>query len=380
MANNQGSTTLRNIPDVALTADNLYVIFENGQNEFVGGTSAAAPLWAAFTSLANQQAVASGKPTVGFLNPAVYAIGKSAIYTNWFHDISTGNNTNFSVAKAYFAAAGYDLCTGWGTPIGSNLINALITVPTTSVFTHLSAPLPPYGSTLNALNGGNPNGNWYLFVQDDQTFNAGAISNGWAIAVTTANPIGFVADNFLTMNATLTNLFTGNNTTISIGVTNFGPNVSSNVIVFDTLPFGFNLISSNATTGSLLINGQNITWNIGNLAVTAGGQANLTVQAALQGFAIDSASVTAVTPDQNPDDGSGSLTFNVTVLTAPTVGSASLSGGKFNFTVSSVGPPTVIQASTNLVNWVNIYTNTPPFTFTDTVTSLPYRFYRAEVP
>lgn len=380
MTVNQGSSTLRNVPDVAMTADNIYIIFENGQNEFVGGTSAAAPLWAAFTSLVNQQALASGKPTVGFLNPALYTIGKSAIYTNCFHDIATGNNTNFSVAKAYFAAPGYDLCTGWGTPIGSNLIGALITVPTTSVFTHLSAPLPPYGSSLSALNGGNPNGNWYLFVQDDQTFNAGAISNGWAIAVTTANPIGFVADDFLTMNATLTNLFTGNNTTISIGVTNFGPNVSSNVIVFDTLPLGFNLISSNATTGSLLINGQNVTWNIGNLAVTAGGQANLTVQAGLQGFAIDSASVTAVTPDQNPDDGSASLTFNVTVLTAPTVGSASFSGGKFNFTVSSAGPPTVIQASTNLINWVNVYTNTPPFTFTDTVSSLPYRFYRAEVP
>ena len=116
------------------------------------------------------------------------------------------------------------------------------------------------------------------------------------------------------------------------------------------------------------------------MAVTAGAQANLTVQANNQGFAIDSAGVTAVTPDQNPNDGSASITFNVTVLTAPIVGSASLNGGKFNLTVSSAGPQTIIQASTNLVNWVNIYTNTPPFTFTDTVTSLPYRFYRAEVP
>jgi uncharacterized repeat protein (TIGR01451 family) len=380
MANNQGSTTLRNIPDVALTADNLYVIFENGQNGEFGGTSAAAPLWAAYTALVNQQALASGKPTVGFLNPALYAIGKSAIYTNCFHDVITGNNTNFSLGNAYFAAPGYDLCTGLGSPNGSNLINALITIPTTNVFTHLSAPLPPYGSTLSALNGGNPNGNWYLFVQDDQTFNFGAISNGWAIAVTTANPIGFVADDFLTMKATATNLFIGNNSTISIGITNFGPNVSSNVVVFDTLPLGFTLVSSNATTGSIVPSGQTITWNLGNLAVTAGAQANLTVQAANQGLAIDSADVTAATPDQNPNDGSASITFNVTVLTAPAMSGASISGGKFNLTVSSAGPQTIIQASTNLINWVNIYTNTPPFTFTDTVTSLPDRFYRAVVP
>ncbi|HTR41792.1 MAG TPA: protease pro-enzyme activation domain-containing protein [Pseudomonadales bacterium] len=379
MANNQGSTTLRNIPDVALTADNLYVIFENGQTGFFGGTSAAAPLWAAFTALVNQQALASSKSTVGFLNPALYAIGKSAIYTNCFHDVTTGNNTNFILGNEYFAAPGYDLCTGLGSPNGSNLISALITIPSTNVFTHLSAPLPPYGSTMAALNGGNPNGNWYLFVQDDQTFNSGIISNGWAIAVTTANPIGYVADDFLTINATATNLFTGNNSTISIGVTNYGPNVSSNVVVYDTLPLGFTLVSSNATTGSIVPSGQTITWNVGNLPVTAGAQENLTVLAGSQGMAIDSASVTALTPDQNPDDGSASLTFNVTVLTAPIMSGASVNGGKFNLTVSA-GPATVIQASTNLINWVNIYTNTPPFTFTDTVTSLPYRFYRAQVP
>jgi uncharacterized repeat protein (TIGR01451 family) len=382
MTANQGSTTLRNIPDVALTADFLYVLFDNGQgtNEFFGGTSAAAPLWAAYTALVNQQALASGKPPVGFLNPALYAIGKSAIYTNCFHDITTGNDTNFVQGGAYFGVPGYDLCTGWGSPNGSNLINALITVPTTNVITHLSAPLPPYGSTLSALNGGNPNGNWYLFVQDDQTFNSGFISNGWAVAVTTANPIGFVADDYLTMSASPTNLFTGNNTAISIGVTNFGPNVSSNVVVFDTLPSGFTLLSSNVTVGSLSLNGQGITWNIGTLAVTAGGQANFTLEAGSQGTAINSAGVTALTPDQNPDDGSASVTLNVTVLTQPVVSGASSSGGKFSLTVGGSGPPTVIQASTNLVNWVNIYTNTPPFTFTDAVTSLPYRFYRAEVP
>ena len=125
MANNQGSTTLRNVPDVALTGDNIYVQATN-QGFYIGGTSCAAPLWAGFTALINQQAAAAGQPYVGFLNPAIYAIGQSANYTNDFHDITTGNNTNSTVSNKYFAAPGYDLCTGWGTPNGQNLINALV--------------------------------------------------------------------------------------------------------------------------------------------------------------------------------------------------------------------------------------------------------------
>jgi len=125
MTANQGSTTLRNVPDVALTADNIQVVACNGVNYSVGGTSAAAPLWAGFNALINQQAALAAKPPVGFLNPALYAIGKGMNYTACFHDITTGNNTNATVGNKYYAVTGYDLCTGWGTPNGTNLINAL---------------------------------------------------------------------------------------------------------------------------------------------------------------------------------------------------------------------------------------------------------------
>jgi hypothetical protein len=91
----------------------------------VGGTSCAAPLWAAFTALVNQQAVANGKSTVGFINPAVYAIGLSSELYADFHDITTGNNFSSSSPTQIPAVTGYDLCTGWGTPAGAALINAL---------------------------------------------------------------------------------------------------------------------------------------------------------------------------------------------------------------------------------------------------------------
>jgi uncharacterized repeat protein (TIGR01451 family) len=379
MTNNQGSTTLRDVPDVALTADNVYVIFDQGQAGAFGGTSCAAPLWAGFTALVNQQAVANNQRTVGFLNPAIYTIGKSANYTNCFHDITTGNNTNTVVSNQYFAAPGYDLCTGWGTPTGSNLITALLSVPTTNNngFTHLSAPLPPYGTTMSALSGNNPNGNWYLFVQDDQTFNSGLVSNGWVLAVTTANPIGAVADDYLTMSASPTNLLVDGDTIITINLTNVGPSIATNVQVFDSLPLGFTYVSSTATMGSVIPAGQDVTWNVGTLGVSASAQASLTIEAGSQGTAINAANVSSITPDQNPSDGFASVTLNVTTVTSPVVSGAVATGGKFYLTVSGTGS-VVIQASTNLVSWVNIYTNTPPFTFTDTISSpFSYRFYRA---
>ena len=125
MATNQGSTTKRNVPDVALTADNVYVVYKNGRSGSFGGTSCAAPLWAAYTALVNQKAVSLAQNPVGFINPAIYAIAQSGTYAANFHDVTTGNNiTNQSNGK-WSAVAGYDLCTGLGTPNGGTLINSL---------------------------------------------------------------------------------------------------------------------------------------------------------------------------------------------------------------------------------------------------------------
>ncbi len=120
-----GSSVYRNIPDVALTADNVNVIYSNGVSGVVGGTSCAAPLWAGFTALINQQAALASRPSVGFLNPAIYNMAGGSAYATNFHDITTGNNTSIASPSKYYAVAGYDLCTGLGTPNGTNFINAL---------------------------------------------------------------------------------------------------------------------------------------------------------------------------------------------------------------------------------------------------------------
>jgi hypothetical protein len=85
----------------------------------VGGTSAVSPLWAALIARINQQL---GKP-VGFLNPILYSqIGPAGV----LRDITTGNNdpTNGQLG-GYSAKAGWDACTGWGSPDGTKLFNAL---------------------------------------------------------------------------------------------------------------------------------------------------------------------------------------------------------------------------------------------------------------
>ena len=117
---NQGSTTLRNGPDVAAESNfDFYVCADQrGCGSGWGGTSFAAPMWAGFMALVNQQAVTNGNPTLGFINPIIYPIGVGSGYGNAFHDITSGNN-------GYPAVAGYDLVTGWGSPNGSGLINAL---------------------------------------------------------------------------------------------------------------------------------------------------------------------------------------------------------------------------------------------------------------
>jgi hypothetical protein len=107
-----------------MVADNVFIVADNGQQETTGGTSVGAPLWAGFTALANQRAVAAGLPTIGFVNPALYHIGTNSGYTACFDDITVGNNTNNNVTH-YLAVPGYDLCTGWGSPSGGSLIIAL---------------------------------------------------------------------------------------------------------------------------------------------------------------------------------------------------------------------------------------------------------------
>jgi kumamolisin len=67
-------------------------------------------MWAGFIALVNQQLAELGKPTIGFLNPTIYAENVTSTYATDFHDITSGTSGSYS------AVTGYDLVTGWGSP------------------------------------------------------------------------------------------------------------------------------------------------------------------------------------------------------------------------------------------------------------------------
>jgi subtilase family serine protease len=118
---NKGSTTLRNGPDVSGNANFTYYVCADQTtctaNEF-GGTSFAAPMWAGYLALANQQAAANGD-TIGFIDPIIYPAALTSSYGTYFHDITSGSCGTFS------GLTGFDLCTGWGSPNTTGIINLL---------------------------------------------------------------------------------------------------------------------------------------------------------------------------------------------------------------------------------------------------------------
>jgi kumamolisin len=114
----------RQVPDVAANADpttGFHIIF-NGQEGEAGGTSAAAPLWAATVALIDQDLKRKSLRETGFANPAIYWMGENqAKFTaSPFHDVKFGNNLAFD------ATPGWDFATGWGSMDGAALDAAWI--------------------------------------------------------------------------------------------------------------------------------------------------------------------------------------------------------------------------------------------------------------
>jgi len=126
---NGGSTALRNVPDVDMEADLDNFSCDMGTCAGgIGGTSFAAPRWAGFMALINQQATEAGTAPsggLGFINPSIYAIGEGSNYGTDLHDITSGNNDTANQLVWYSAVTGYDLVTGWGSPNGQNFIDAV---------------------------------------------------------------------------------------------------------------------------------------------------------------------------------------------------------------------------------------------------------------
>lgn len=164
---NGGDPSYRNIPDVAAEANTDNYFCANGSCQGgIGGTSLAAPRWAAFVALINQQATANAtsagtNSTIGFLNATVYNVGQGSSYSSALHDITSGNNDNGTACtpgtlgclsnghQGFDAVTGFDIVTGWGSPNGPTAFDTLAPLSTNANFSMAAAP-----ATLSLTPGG----------------------------------------------------------------------------------------------------------------------------------------------------------------------------------------------------------------------------------
>lgn len=116
--------TGRGVPDVSSLADpeTPLIVAQPGGPSGVGGTSAAAPLWASLLTLCN----AALTTKVGYINPVLYTLPAGTL-----RDIVSGNNAAPG-GQGYDAGVGWDACTGWGSPGGSGLLDALQNPPSST--------------------------------------------------------------------------------------------------------------------------------------------------------------------------------------------------------------------------------------------------------
>jgi hypothetical protein len=323
---NGGSATLRNEPDVAMEGDfdNYYCGYGNCSGGGAG-TSFAAPRWAGFMALVNQQAMEAGNASsggVGFINPTIYSIGAGSDYNSDFHDITSGNNQTGNQPVWFSATPGYDLTTGWGSANGQSLIDALAGPQVKGFW------LAPSVSTLNIVKGGS--GTSTITVTD-----AGGFTGEVTLAVTSTLPTGVTAS-WGTDPTTSTSVLTLNST--------------SSAALLSTL------VSITGTSGSLTettsftlsVHGPNFSLSPSpaglSIAPGATGTSMITVND-LYGFtgsvklAVTSGLPSGVTASwgTNPTSGSSVLT-----LTA----SSSAAGGSANITVT--GSSGSLTATSNL--------------------------------
>jgi subtilase family serine protease len=289
------SKSYRNGPDVSANANfTFYVCADQTTctaNEY-GGTSFATPMWAGYLALINQQSVANGNKTLGFINPSLYSIGAGSTYTSDFHDITSGSN-------GYSATTGYDLATGWGSPNGSDLINALAGSSTTSGFTLSASPASlsvlqgnggtstitstvsgGFDSAVTLSASGQPSGVTVAFSPSSITgtgtstanFTVAASATPGTYAVTITGTSGSATET-TTVSLTVTSSSAGFAISASPTSVSLNRNTSANVAITTTVTGGFDSAISLSASGQ----GSGVTITFSPGSITGAGTATMKI-------------------------------------------------------------------------------------------------------
>ncbi|KAJ0426609.1 subtilisin-like protein [Aspergillus carlsbadensis] len=112
----------RAYPDVSAVGENI-LVFYRGTSDLAGGTSASTPIFGAMLTRVNEERLAAGMPTIGFVNPVLYA------HPEVFRDVSEGNNAGCGT-DGFSAIKGWDPVTGLGTPVYPKLLDVFMSLET----------------------------------------------------------------------------------------------------------------------------------------------------------------------------------------------------------------------------------------------------------
>ena len=323
-SSNKGSTTLRNGPDVSANANfTFYVCADQTTctaNDY-GGTSFATPMWAGYIALVNQQLAANGDPTIGFINPTIYAQNVTSSYGTDFHDITSGTSGSYS------AVTGYDLVTGWGSPNGVGLINAL---------TGGSSPTPNFSisaspSSVSVVQGSNGSSTITTAVSGGFDAAIALTASGQPTGVTvTFNPTSIAApgSGSSAMSMAVASTTATGTYTITVAGTGGGITQKTTVALTVTAAAGADFSISASPTAISVVRGESGSSTITTAALN-GFDSAVTLSASGEG------SQQKVTFSPNPiaAPGSGSSTMTVTVGTRASVGAHTITitgtgGGK----------------------------------------------------
>ena len=306
---NQGSTVYRNGPDVAAEANFDYYVCADQTTctaNYYGGTSFAAPLWAGYMALVNQQAVANGNAPLGFINPLIYPIGLGSGYATDFHDITSGSN-------GYPAVVGYDLATGWGSPNGAGLISALAGTSSAPNFTVSASP-----ASVSVVQGSNGTSTITTVVSGGFDSSIALSSTGQPTGVTVSfNPSSIAAPGSGTSTMTMAVASTTATGVYPITVTGSGDSITqtTTVTLTVTASVSANFTISASPASASVVQGSNGTSTI-TTAVSGGFNSSIGLSATGQ--------PTGVTVSFNPTSiaapGSGTSTMTMTVASGTATG------------------------------------------------------------
>jgi subtilase family serine protease len=309
------SKSYRNAPDVAANANfTFYVCADQTTctaNEY-GGTSFAAPMWAGFLALTNQQAVANGSKTLGFINPSLYTLGEGSSYDSDFHDITSGSN-------GYSATTGYDLTSGWGSPQAA-LISALAGSSSTQPGFSLSAS----PGSVSVVAGSSGNSTITSTVTGGFDSAVALTSSGAPSGVTvTFSPTSITGSGSSTMNIAVASTVAAGTYAITVTGTSGSTKETTSVSLTVTTAGSGSFTLSVSPSSGYLDQGQS---GYAVVTVTASGGFDSAVTFSASGVpsgVTDSFSPSSVT-------GSGTTDFNLTV-------SRSAKTGTYSITITGTG-------------------------------------------